>query len=376
MQDGLKELTDKKNLQALLAYNYADYGTEPSKAPYWMQLMLATHYLEGAYYPRGGPANIAKKVIACITDHGGKVLVSAPVERILVDKDTNKVKGVALKDGNVIESSTVMSDAGIVNTATKLLPPNLIDIEFAKDEKEDDTLLHPGPTGINLFVGLKGDANTLSLPKSNVWIHPSNDLSATAKKLDAMTLEEALECKSPKDLGLVFVRCPSTKDSTWPQEHAGKSAMEIISFLPYRWFEKFRAKYDKKTKSHGPKYEVAKTRIAEKQWQRVVQILNTQMGAKLPSMLQEVDFYEVGSPLTFAHYYNSERGAFYGLDNDLQRFEPKTFFLRLRPEVPEVKGLYLAGQDVMVDGLGAAMLGGLLCARKVLGVTNPASLVH
>lgn len=100
------------------------------------------------------------------------------------------------------------------------------------------------------------------------------------------------------------------------------------------------------------------------------------MDAKLPESLDDVDFYEVGSPLTFAHYYNAERGAFYGLDNDLKRFEPKTFFLRLRPEVPEVKGLYLSGQDAMVDGLGAAMLGGLLCARKVLGVTNPISLVR
>lgn len=76
------------------------------------------------------------------------------------------------------------------------------------------------------------------------------------------------------------------------------------------------------------------------------------------------------------HYYNAERGAFYGLDNNLKRFEPKTFFLRLRPQVPEVPGLYLAGQDVMTDGLGAAMIGGLLCAAKVLGVTNPSSLLR
>lgn len=99
------------------------------------------------------------------------------------------------------------------------------------------------------------------------------------------------------------------------------------------------------------------------------------MGAKLPTSLNEVDFCEVGTPLTFAHYYNSERGAFYGLDNDMKRFEPKAFFLRLRSEVPEVKGLYLTGQDVTMDSLGGAMIGGLLCARKVLGVMNPTSLV-
>lgn len=108
---------------------------------------------------------------------------------------------------------------------------------------------------------------------------------------------------------------------------------------------------------------------------QVVQTLNTEMGARLPDSLDDVDFYEIGSPLTFAHYYNAKEGAFYGLDNDMKRFEPRTFFLRLRPEVPEVNGLYLSGQDVICDGLGPSMLGGLLCARKVLGITNPTSLV-
>lgn len=63
---------------------------------------------------------------------------------------------------------------------------------------------------------------------------------------------------------------------------------------------------------------------------KVVEVLNGRMGATLPTSLDQVDYYEVGSPLTFAHYYNSEQGAFYGLDNDMKRFEPRNFFLRLR----------------------------------------------
>lgn len=271
VQDGLSGLTANKDLQALLAYNYADYGTEPGRAPYWMQLMLATHYLDGAYYPRGGPSNIAKKIIQCITDNGGKVLVSAPVERILVDNKKNQITGVELKDGNVIESETVVSDAGFINTVSKLLPKDLVDVEFSKDDSDaKETVLHPGPTGINLFVGLNKDAKALNLPKSNVWIHPTNELSETATKLDSMTLDQALGCDDPKDLGVVFVGCPCTKDSSWEQEHPGKSAMEIISFLPFRWFERF-ASFDKKTRSHGPEYEAAKTNIAKKQWKRVSQ---------------------------------------------------------------------------------------------------------
>jgi len=269
VQDGLTSLTANQDLQALLAYNYADYGTEPGKAPYWMQLMLMSHYIQGAYYPRGGPSNIPKKIIQCITDNGGKVLASAPVKRILVDEKTRKVTGVEMKDGNVVQSDTVISDAGFINTAAKLLPPGLVDVEFAKDDS--DSRLHPGPTGINLFVGLKGETASFDLPKSNVWIHPSNDLSVTAKKLEAMTLDEALE-SDPKDLGLIFVGCPCTKDSSWATDYPDRSAMEIISFLPYRWFEKFESSFNKKTRSHGPEYEAAKTTLAKKQWERVSKV--------------------------------------------------------------------------------------------------------
>ena len=268
VDDGLKELTKNEDLRALLAYNYGDYGTDPSNAPFWIQIMLATHYLEGAYYPRGGPSQIPQKVIRSIIDNGGKVLVSAPVERILVDKEKGNVNGVEMQDGNIIESDIVISDTGFINTATKLLPPDLVDADFARDDNFGDSGLQPGPTGINLFVGLKGDAQSLNLPKSNIWLHPSNDLSGTAKTLEALTLDEALE-SDPNDLGLIFVGCPCTKDSSWDEEHPYKSAMEVISFVPYRWFGKFASKFDKATKSHGADYESAKRKLAEKQWARV-----------------------------------------------------------------------------------------------------------
>ena len=99
-------------------------------------------------------------------------------------------------------------------------------------------------------------------------------------------------------------------------------------------------------------------------------------GAKLPKTLDEVDFVECATPLSFAHYYSSEKGAFYGLDHDLNRFKPATFYLRLRPEIPEVPGLFLAGQDIATCGVGGALIGGLLCAQKVLGVRNPMSLLR
>jgi len=370
VNDQLSKLTDNEELRALLAANYPDYGTDPGRAPFLMQAMIACHYMEGAYYPQGGPSEIPNKVIPTITSNGGQVLVSAPVKKICVS-DENRATGVEMKDGNIIRCDTVISDAGFMNTVEKLLPPGIIDVEFSTKD-DASTILHPAVTGLNVFVGLQGDAESLNLPQSIVWIYPSTDLAATAKRFrEDITLEEALDL-DPKDF-TVFVGCPATKDKSWKDRHPGKNTLEVITLLPYHWFEKFADKWDPATKSHGSEYEKAKQVLAEKIWARAVDVLKD---AKLPKTLQGVDYCEIGSPLTFAHYYNSRNGAWYGLDLDVKRFEPETFFLRLRPEIPEVAGLFLTGQDVVSDGLAGAALGGLLSAGKVLGVLDIRSLLR
>ena len=96
----------------------------------------------------------------------------------------------------------------------------------------------------------------------------------------------------------------------------------------------------------------------------------------MPITLDEVDHVDIGTPISFAHYLHSESGAVYGLDHDVKRFEPSNFYCRLRPEVPEAPGLFLTGQDVVADSLVGAMLGGLLCAQKVLGIVDPMTLIR
>ena len=96
---------------------------------------------------------------------------------------------------------------------------------------------------------------------------------------------------------------------------------------------------------------------------------------ELPKTLDEVDEFSIATPLTFAHFFNTEHGSFYGIRNDMARCEPKNCFLRFRPEVPEVGGLYLAGQDVICNGVFTAAMGGMVSASKVLGKKNPFSLL-
>lgn len=268
-QQGLEGLTSNVELQAVFAGPYGDYGVEPARAPLLLPPAVTEHYSKGAYYPNGGPSAISQKILQNIVQHGGQVLVSAPVERILVEDTRGKVHvtGVQTQGGDTIHAKTVVSDCGFFQTATKFLPADTIKSEFGVDGSSDK--LHPSTTGINLFVGLQGDAEALNLPKSIYWIYPSNDLNADADKMSNITLDQALKLE-PHEIGPIFVSCPSTKDKAWKENFPNKSALEIICLAPWSWFEKFQGMHDESSPfSLREEYENSKKILAEKVWKRV-----------------------------------------------------------------------------------------------------------
>jgi all-trans-retinol 13,14-reductase len=379
VQEVLEDLTDNKELQAVLAANYWDLGTDPSHAPFITHAVLVNAFSGGAYYPHGGPSNIPNKIVKTITANGGKVFICAKVQRILVDENSKQVKGVEMDDGSEIKSKLVVSDVGLINTATHLLPSGLIDVDF----DEGGSKLHPSGTCLSLFVGLKEDPKSLNLPSGVCFIHPSNDLVANYEKLQNMSLEDALKGDTVEEtmegefnhLGPIFVSFPSKNDKAWETDFPGKSTIEILASVPWKWFEPYESQWDKETKSHGKEYETLKLRLADKTWQRVVEVFEATCPT-LPKGLESIDHYVIGTPLTYSHFLGSDHGALYGLDHDMKRFEPSMQYLRLRPKVPEVPGLYLSGQDVASGGINGAMLGGLLCAGVVLNVDDPLSLIR
>lgn len=60
-----------------------------------MHSLLVRHYLNGAWYPKGGASEIAYHMIPIIEKAGGAVLVRAPVNRVLLN-DAKEAIGKSL----------------------------------------------------------------------------------------------------------------------------------------------------------------------------------------------------------------------------------------------------------------------------------------
>jgi all-trans-retinol 13,14-reductase len=381
LQKALENMTQNKELQALLAANFPDHGCDPSRSPFIMHAAMVSVYRHGAYYPHGGPSTIATKIIKNLVAHQSQVMVCANVKRVVLEqKGTAKLaKGVEMMDGIIIEANTVVSDAGIVNTAKHLLPPGTLDVKVDDDHISRTTTehLHPSQTFLSLFVGLSASPETLNLPKGGIFfIHASNDLTGNVQKVEKMSIEDALRAESIAEamegedlhLGPIFVNPSCVHDKSWSQKYPEKSTLEILVVCPYSWFAKYES-------DRGHDYEQLKTRLADKIWKRVVEVLEVDC-PNLPKGLEGMDHFQIGSPLTNSRLLGGEHGAAYGLEHNMKRFEPSIHYLRLRPKLPEVSGLYLTGQDIATAGFPAAMMGGLQCAATMLQVADPFALLR
>jgi all-trans-retinol 13,14-reductase len=113
----LKTITKNTTLQAVLAYNFGDYGTCPGDSPFSMHAVLQNHFLKGVSFPIGGSSEIAFHIVPTITRAGGAVFVRAEVDKVVLSEDGSQVVGVQMKrDGRVIKAPVVVSAAGICNT--------------------------------------------------------------------------------------------------------------------------------------------------------------------------------------------------------------------------------------------------------------------
>ncbi|KAJ6652071.1 hypothetical protein lerEdw1_014150, partial [Lerista edwardsae] len=223
----INKLTTNKDLRVIFSYFY--YGLPPKDSSFFMLMILIHHYRNGAWYPRGGPGEIAFQIIPIIERAGGAVLMKARVGQILVSESGEAIGVTVEKKGSKVNvyAPVVISDAGIFNTFGKLLPPEI--------RSKRGAFLEP----------LYGSV-TQTLPC----------LAQRFTKYAALPREEV-----SKNVPMAFISFPSAKDPTYEERHPGCSCMTIVTMARYEWFEEWS---EGRLRNRGADYEALKMEIAQK----------------------------------------------------------------------------------------------------------------
>ena len=334
----LSELTTNQELIAVLTGQWGDNGLPPKQSSFIIHALIARHYLFGGYYPVGGSWKIADTIIPKIQAAGGEVFTYARVKEILIEN--GRATGLLMEDGHCITAKHVISSAGVMNTFGKPLPQDIV--RSTGYDKHLRKVRHSS-AHLGVYIGLKGTAEELQLPKTNFWIYPSADYDRDVAGFFA-------DRNAP--MPVVYISFPSAKDPDYAHRHPGTSTIEIVAPAPYEWFEQWK---DTVWGKRGDDYDALKQMLGDRLMEALYE--------KMPHLRGKVDYYEVSTPLSTEYFNAWERGELYGLDHDPERFNQD--WLTPRTKIP---GLWLTGQDILSCGVVGGMMSGVLTAQAVGGV--------
>ena len=310
-------------------------------------------------------AELAARLVPTITAAGGKVLVRAPVERLLFDQPGGACVGALIK-GHEVRARRVISAVGALNTLKLLGPADAPRLRVPRGELRDgaplrcdnrttaavdeDWPIEPSNAFAYLFVGLEATTGSAGedaalaelLPRHNMWLLPSWDHERDS------ALPRHLESADEHPL-LCFISSPSAKDPSWPSRYPGKQT--LVALCPTR-YEYWADRGGERVHHRGAEYDAFKKRLQERMLELVVRML--------PGIEPHIKHVAFGSPLSGNYYLGSQYGESYGLEHTSKRFNA-TF---LRPTTP-IPGLFLTGQDIATDGVAGAAIAGFLTASVI-----------
>jgi len=342
--DIVTEVTDDRDLQAVLTGNFGNIGYSPKTTMFsYFADMLCHFESNGGFYPVGGPGDIASGIIPMIQRAGGKVLVKAKVSEILIKN--GKARGVVVKKGNVthriISSKGVISSVGLINT-WKLTP---VKYQYKLCTVNPALTDSPSSQHMSIFLGFRGDQHELKLRSSNDW--HINYIDTDYEK----GYENPLEAEQ----SVALVGFPSAKDPTYNDRVPGVSVGMVVTTVKSDFFEKWA---NQKVRKRDGDYQILKNEIAEK-------VLNDTIWKSYPELRERVEYMDVGTPLSTAYYLNSYKGASYGLEWSCKRYYESKYNART-----QIQGLFMTGQDICGAGWAAAFYSGVLTVNACFGYDN------
>ena len=340
--DVIKSFTNNEELIAVLGGQFGDYGPTPKKANFFIHASIVNHYLEGGYFPKGGPSAIIKNIIPTIENVGGRVLVGKKVSNLIVEH--NCVKGVLMENGDEIYAPKVISGVGVNTTFNALIPDSMIENRTVIEYQSLIKNIGSSTGFIYCFVNLEGNSKELELRDSNLWIYPNKDYDTLIKNF-----ENDIH-KNPMPL---FIASSSAKDISWNERYPNKSTAIILTMAKKEWFEQWE---NEKCMSRNLDYTDLKSFMGER-------MLNEGLYKYYPKTKGKVLHYEMGTPLTNMFYLGSLDGEGYGLNSNSNRYSQLN---HLNPKT-DIKNLYLTGQDICTLGFTGALMGGLITAHSILG---------
>ncbi len=325
-------------LKAIVSSLWVYYGLPPSKlSPYYYAMPTLGYMQRGGFYPRGKSQKISNAFKKYINDHGGEIIITSKVEKILVKN--NVAFGVRTENGKEYSAKVIISNANAHDTFNKMLD----DKSILKDYLEKMEKFSVSLSSFQVFLGLKkGLIKEVGINDSEIFYNPNYDLDTDYELMKKADVENA---------GFAVTLYDNVYKGYSPE---GKNTLNIMTLQGFDHWEKYHDDYFKGNKAD---YNKEKERIADILIEKAEKTL-------LPGLKNAIEVKEIGTPLTNLRYTSNFKGAVYGFDQTLDNSGQN----RLGHKTP-VKNLYLSGAWTKPGhGYGGVIYSGLQCFGEIMEI--------
>jgi phytoene desaturase len=291
--------------------------------------MWAVHHLgEGMSLIKGGTKTLVDALVDYIDSHGGQVVVSQPVDKILTEN--NKAVGIKTSSGEGIKAEVVVSTASNEQTYLQLLDESLSSKKFIrtiKNQKQSGSLFQ-------LFLGIR-EENGEGLEYVTTFVM-NDQKEAPHRKIYDWDLETITSN------GVITVE---GKENS-PEGHRSVNISCLIPYHhPENWF------INGKDKSE---YRRFRDTIAE--------MIIYNMSQHIPRLHERIVFQDTATPLTIERYTLATEGGLQGLAHTIEQSGKARGSIKTH-----IKNLYQAGQYTFPGaGIITVSTSGTICAETVV----------
>lgn len=328
----LDKHTNDQKLIAVLTQLAGFLGASPDDVPAIVFGMMWNSYHRGGYYYfAGGSQSVSDALAAVIKEHGGEILLSTLVTKIIIENGA--AVGVKTKDGREFRGTYVVSNANAPATLFQMVGKEYLPPDYVKRVE-------------NMKVGLSCFQVYMGVDKDYREYFPGG----AHEIFENVTYDQAenfamFRKGDPEHSPFAILNYSMVDPKVAP---AGKNVIVITAILPYDWQNGWYEKESyKKYKELKDQTGMVFVKRAEKY---------------LPELSKHIEVFEVGSPRTMEHFTLNPGGTIFGWDNTLDQ----SLMKRLPQETP-VKNLFLAGAWTFpAGGQSAVLVSGIMAADKII----------
>ena len=331
----LDEVTTDKLLQAVLSAQSGTYGLSPDRASALIPLLVLNHFINGAYYPKGGSGAFRDAFFVALQGHG------AQTKRLKKVVGIEKKAGeffVKIDSGEQYTAKAVVSNADPVLTLGRLVDPEIIPSKIQKRVSH----LRPSLGAFYTFIGTDLDLPSLGITAANIWHYDDIDINKIYDKANASLMQENVKA--------LFITSPSVKDPEGGHAPQGRHNVGIISMVDYDSFKKWAGRPPMK---RGEDYEAFKDRIGNSTVKAAEKLI--------PNLSMHLDHVEYATPLSNEYWVNAVRGGIYGPEHTPDQVGSGRF----DSFTAGIEGLFLVGAGTLGAGVLTCVASGVLAGGKV-----------